>query len=101
MIVYAQGTSILGDKRVENGWWINAKDASRTYYIPAQWRHSQSVRMYQDVPGEYHTSDGAFVDCPSAPARSASTPFLLQGAGAFTYITPEGPTHNVCSLNSF
>ena len=100
VIVYAQGTSILG-RQLPGSWWINAKDPSRQSYIPPQSGTNAPVRIYRDAPGEYHTSDGYFVDCTSAPARSAPTPFLLQGAGEFTYVTPEGSTHNVCSLNSF
>lgn len=101
VIVYAQGTNILGEKRLGSGWWIIAKDAAKTSYIPPQRGTSEPVWLYQDSPGDYHTSDGVFVTCTSAPARFASTPFLLQSAGDFLYVTPEGRTHNGWSLDDF
>jgi hypothetical protein len=97
-IAYAQGTSILGAKGLA-GYWINAnRPYAKDYIAPHRGVDSQTARIWNDPPGTVYTGTGYWVTCLSSPTREAATPFLLQSAGAFTYVTPEGNSHNVCNF---
>ena len=98
VLVYAQGSTILGAKALGGSWWVNAnRPYAKDYFPPQVGIGSPALRMYREAPGDYYASYGYYVACSSSPTRGAATPFLLQGAGSFTYLTQVGSTANVCT----
>jgi hypothetical protein len=98
VIAYAQGTSILGAKDLA-GYWLNAnRPYAKDYIAPHRGIGNQAAHIWNDPPGTVYTGTGYWVTCSSTPAKDAATPFLLQTAGSFAYVTAEGPSHNVCNF---
>jgi hypothetical protein len=99
-IAYAQGTNILGAKGLA-GYWINANRPFAKDYVAPHWGVSnQTAHIWNDSPGTVYTGTGYAITCSSSRSREAGTPFLLQAAGEFTYVTAAGPSHNVCNFFS-